>query len=310
MGTGKIKPRSAFSLLVILILSLVTVTSALSVTITPERISRGDQVVIAVTGLSDNSTFSLQIQGAFSVTPGADFSFETRDLVMPFSLREGALSATLRNTRTNVLIVQKGDTEVRKVGSSRNGVFTTSETGSIPAGTYELISLGGTAEEGAQSIETSLTLQGKKSGPVDGEITFFVQGISDGTVGVTVTTDGTTTLSRTIIVGNPVTTTQTTSPPGGGGGSSGGSPSPGSAGTTATTTVTTIATTATTPPASVTTAPGGIPAGTVTDTPVSTVPETTTTGKTSPAPTRTASLPVLAALAVCIEAIVIPGKRR
>ena len=43
----------------IVFLLLVQGVSALSVTVTPERIQRGDEVTIAVQGLPDNSTFTL-----------------------------------------------------------------------------------------------------------------------------------------------------------------------------------------------------------------------------------------------------------
>jgi len=309
MGTGKEKSRKIFYLpVLVLLLALVPGATALGVTVTPDRIGEGDQVSIAITGLSDNSTFSLQIEGTFAVTPGGEFSFETRDLVMPFALREGALSATLRNTETNVLTVQKGDTEVRRLGSSKDGVFSTSETGSIPAGTYELISFEGTAAPGASSIVASLTLQGKKSGPTDADITFVVAGISDGSVTVTVTVDGTNVLSRTIVLEKPVTTTTTTVPHSGGGGGGGGGGGSGlsiiAAATTSTATPTTVPATTVQSPAP------GTPAGTGQETTAATGPATIAAGKTSPAPTRSPVAPVIAALSVCITAFAISHKRR
>jgi len=307
MGTGKEKSRKIFYLpVLVLLLALVPGASALGVTVTPDRIGEGDQVLIAITGLSDNSTFSLGIEGTFAVSPGGEFSFETRDLVLPFALQEGALSATLRNTETNVLTVQKGDTEVRRVGSSKDGVFTTSETGSIPAGTYELISFEGTAAPGAGSIVASLTLQGKKSGPADADITFVVAGISEGSVTVTVNADGTDVLSRTIVLEKPVTTPTTTVPHSGGGGGGGGwsGISITAAATTSTATPTAV------PATSVQTPAPETPAGTGQETTAATGHATIATGKTSPAPTRSPVSPVIAALSVFIVALAISHKRR
>lgn len=310
MGTGKEKSRKIFYLpVLVLLLALVPGASALGVTVSPDRIGEGDQVLIAITGLSDNSTFSLGIEGTFAVSPGGEFSFETRDLVLPFALQEGALSATLRNTETNVLTVQKGDTEVRRVGSSKDGVFTTSETGSIPAGTYELISFEGTAAPGASSIVASLTLQGKKSGPADADITFVVAGISDGSVTVTVTVDGTDVLSRTIVLEKPVTTTTTTAPYSGGGGGGGGGG--GWSGISITSAATTSTATPTAVPATTVLTPAPeTPAGTGQETTAATGPATIAAGKTSPAPTRSPVAPVIAALSVCITAFAISHKRR
>ncbi len=227
--------------LICILLLMVQGVSALSVSVAPEQIEKGDQVTISIYGLADNSTFSMEIEGTFSATPGGSFSFETRDLNLPFTLNGGSLSATMRNTETNVLIIRKGDTEVKKVGLSQDGVFSTTDSGSIPAGKYDLISLGGTAAQAATAITASVALQGSKSGPVDSEITFFVDGVSDGKVTVTITVDGGSALVRTIQIGNPVTVTATPTyyQGGGGGGSSGGPVSS----TTAATTVSTTAVT-------------------------------------------------------------------
>lgn len=229
--------------IICLFLFLIQGVSALSVTVAPDQIEKGDQVTILITALPDNSTFSLQIEGTFAATPGGSFSFETRNLVLPFALNDGSLSATLRNTATNQLIVRRGDTEVKKVGVSKDGVFSTTDSGSIPAGTYDSISLGGTAAPGATAIIASMTLQGKKSGPDDSAITFLVDGVTDGRVAITIGVDGGTALTRTLIIGNPVTVTPThTSSSGGGGGGGGGSSGYVSA-TSATPTLTTMATT-------------------------------------------------------------------
>lgn len=310
MGTGKENSGRFFYLSVlVLVLSLVPGAGAVAVTVTPDQIGEGDQVSIGITGLSDNSTFSLRIEGTFAVSPGGAFSFETGNLVMPFGLRDGSLSATLQNTATNVLTVRKGDTEVRKVGSSQGGVFSTSETGSIPAGTYDLISLSGTAAPGADTIVAGLTLQGKKSGPDDSVITFLVQGVSGGRIAVAVTVDGETALSRTIVIGDTVTptptATATSSGGGGGGGTSGGITTSGGSGTTTTTaTPTHTATPAPTLTAPAQTTAGQTPAGTGTVTTIPTSPAATAAEKTSPPPTRSATFPAIAALAVSMGALV------
>jgi len=204
---------------IILVAIVVQGVHALSVTVAPEHIERGDQVTISIVDLPDNRTFSMHIEGTFAATPGGTFSFETRNLALPFSLDDGSLSATLRNTDTNVLIVRKGDTEVKKMGLSQNGIFTTTDSGSIPAGTYETISLGGTAAPDATRIIASMTIQGRKSGPADSEITFIVDGVADGEVAVTVSVDGGIALSRTIQVGSPLTATPTQTYYSSGGGS-------------------------------------------------------------------------------------------
>jgi len=269
----------------IVFLLLVQGASALSVTVTPERIQRGDEVTIAVQGLPDNSTFTLEIEGTFPVSPGADFSFDTRDLRLPFSLHEGSISATLQHTTENRLLVKKGDSRVELVGLSTNGVFTTRQTGSFPAGTYDVITVGGIAAPDASSVIAALTLQGRKTGPEDSEILFVADGITDGLVTIRVLVDGTVALSRTIPLGTSATPSPTTIRPSSGG-SSGGS-------------VAIVAPVATTVTATATITPGVTlmePTPPAEGTPLVSVAETGTPGVTTPpatTPTRTGSSPLL-----------------
>ncbi|MCU0633000.1 MAG: hypothetical protein MUC66_08535 [Methanolinea sp.] len=285
---------------------LVHGVSALSITVSPEQIERGDQVIISVIGLPDNSTFSMQIEGTFAATPGGPFSFETRNLVLPFALNDGSLSATLRNTDTNILIVKKGDTEVKKVGLSQNGFFSTTDSGSIPAGMYDSISLGGTAAADATSIVASVTLQGRKSGPINSEISFVVDGVTEGRVSITIWVDGGIALSRTIQIGNPVTVTPTWTYSGGGGG--GGSTTV--SGITATTTMTTVPTTVQTSPATTapTVAETATPTGAAITAEVATTPEQQV--PTSPAPIGSPLPACLVPLGIALVILVCALKRR
>lgn len=191
------------------LLLLVPAVSAISISVAPDRIVEGDQVTISISDLPDTSAFSLQIQGTFAATPGGTFSFDMENLLLPFSLNDGSFSATLWNTSTNQLIVRKGDTEVKKVGLSTGGIYSTTDTGSFPAGTFDLISLGGSASPDATSIATSIILQGSKVGPADSSITFVVNGVTDGSVAINILVDQVTALSEVIQVGEPVTPTQT-----------------------------------------------------------------------------------------------------
>ncbi|MCQ8893775.1 MAG: hypothetical protein NQU46_03995 [Methanolinea sp.] len=305
--------RRLYPLAVIAVLFLFPGALALGISVSPDQIERGDQVTITIAGLPDNSTFSLQIEGSFAVSPGGTFSFATEDLVMPFALEEGTLSARLTNTETNILSVRRGDTEVRKVGSSTNGVFSTSDSGSIPAGTYDSVSLSGTAAPDATSIIARMVFEGKKKGPADSQMTFVVEGVTSGLVTVTVRVDGTTALSRTIVVGTSptATTVPTTSPPGGSGSSSGGgNPVSGSSpvsGTTGSTPVPTPTVTLVTPTRTireVTAAPTAGPTG---------VPVEMTkqeTEKATPAPTKAQLLPALAGISLALGAIAIARRRR
>jgi hypothetical protein len=214
----------------VLLMALAASVAGTVVTLSPGTIDRGDMVTIAVQDLGDNQTFSIGIEGRFGVQSGENFVFETSRFVMPFTLEAGQITATLYDTDFNVLEVKKNDTTVKKVGNSVNGVFSTKESGTIPAGTYEYLRLSGTPAPGATVVSSGITLEGTKQGPDDSELSFIADGISDGTINVKVRVDGNLILDRTIIIGNgvpagtafPTSPVPTTSPPSSGGGAAGG----------------------------------------------------------------------------------------
>jgi len=214
----------------VLLMALAASAAGTVVALSPGTIDRGDTVTIAIQDLRDNQTFSIGIEGRFGVQPGEDFIFETSRFVMPFALEAGQIRATLYDTGYNVLEVKKGDTTVKKVGNSVNGVFSTSESGTIPAGTYDYLRLSGTPAPGATIVSSGIVLEGTKKGPDDSEISFVADGISDGSIRVQALVDGKLILDRTIIIGNgvaagtafPTTSPAATSRPQSGGGTAGG----------------------------------------------------------------------------------------
>lgn len=286
----------------ILFLLLVQGVSALVVTVSPDRIQRGDEVTIVVQGLPDNSTFSLAIEGTFPVGPRADFSFDTRNLRLPFSLHDGSISATLQHTTENRLLVKKGDSRVELVGLSQSGVFSTRQTGSFPAGTYDVITIGGTAAPDASSVIAVLTLEGRKTGPADSEVLFIADGITDGLVTIRVLVDGNVALTRTIPLGMSATPSPTRTSVISSGVSGGGGPM---ATPSLTTTVTATATI--TPGETVvepTPSAMGSPQGSPVETPT---PEDTTPIPTTPA--RTGSAPLLTVILLAGALLLLASRR-
>jgi hypothetical protein len=277
------------SVCLVVLLALAASVTGTMVTLSPVQMERGDVVTIAIQDLADNQTFSIGIEGRFGVQPGEDFTFETSRFVMPFTLEAGQIRATLYDTNYNVLEVKKGDTTVKKVGNSVNGVFSTSESGTIPAGTYEYLRLSGTPASGATIVSSGIILEGTKNGPDDSEISFVADGISDGSIRVQALVDGRLILDRTIIIGNGVaagTAFPTTSPPATSGPSSGG----GAAGGVSVieTPVSPVVTTTTSVPPSL---PGEEPLMTYASLDVTTVPSVEETPMQSavptPSPTKT-----------------------
>ena len=213
--------------LFLLVLLIPTATAA-TVTISPAAIDPGDTVTVNVQGIPDGAAFSLGIRGEFDANSDDRFSFTARNLVLPFSLGSGEVSAYTRGTAWTGLSVQMPDGASASLSSNAdaNGEFRTTQSYNICRGTYEAITLDGKAAAG--SIVTELTMMGTKKGPADGTISFSVDGITDGTATVTVYIDGAEALSRVITIGSPSSPGADDTPSSGSTGSSGspsGSPS-------------------------------------------------------------------------------------
>ena len=211
------------ALLLVLALLVPTATAA-TITITPASIDPGDTVTVDVQNLPDGAAFSFGIRGEFDVTPGERFAFTAQNLVLPFSLDPGQVSAYSKGTAWTGLSVQMPGRAISLSNDAdANGEFRETQNYNISSGTYDTITLDGRAAPTSGSITAELTMMGTKTGPDNGRITFGIEGVTHGTATVTVYVDGRQELSRTIAIGggisSPTTTTQ-----GSGSGGTGGSP--------------------------------------------------------------------------------------
>lgn len=225
--------------------------SGATVSISPDKISPGEQVTIAFTGLPDEATLTLLISGKFQTNADGSFMFENSNFNMPFALQDATITANLQNTKTNLLIVKRGDTEVRFGGNSVNNQYSKSFSSNVTPGIYDYFRLSGTAGSPGSTILTDLILSGKKFGPDDGEITFNVGGAENGEVQITVRINSADVLTKRITIApeeTPVaTTTVPTTTTGGSSGTGGnGGVSVETTGTVVTTTVTATITNTTT----------------------------------------------------------------
>lgn len=222
--------------LLLLLLLLIPAASAATISISPERIDPGDTVNVDINSLPDGAAFSFAIRGEFDVNPGDTFAFTARDLVLPFSLGSGEVSAYSRGTEWTGLSVQMPDGASASLSNSAdaNGEFRTTQNYNISSGTYSAITLDGRAAPATERVVTEVTMQGVKTGPDDGRISFAIDGITHGTATVTVYVDGREALSRAVTIGSssptPTATATATSSPGSSGGNGGSTnPTPGSA---------------------------------------------------------------------------------
>ena len=165
---------------------LAAAASGVGVDVRPDRVLDRDTVTITLSDLPNGTVFSLRLDGAVAPRADGTFGFTTTNLVMPFSLEQGQVQASLEETETNELVVRRGDTRARNSGASQDGRYETGRESAIGAGTCDEIGLPGTDAPSATTVRTSLSLTGVKRGPADGTISFTVRGVTSGTMTVSV----------------------------------------------------------------------------------------------------------------------------
>lgn len=197
--------RKNYSILttIILLSLLVTAVSAVSVSITPTQIEEGDTVTIRIADLADNRVFSLRMESAIELHGKTDFTYQANAVTIPFGLNTPRVSLVASPVTRAGLEAAEGNTTkgMAKLGS---GSITISETlSSIPAGTIDFLKANGIAESGAEAVNMVLELSGTKTGPDSGEITFGIEGISDGSARIIVLVDGAEINNQLIRIGSP-----------------------------------------------------------------------------------------------------------
>ncbi|MGC9435590.1 MAG: PKD domain-containing protein [Methanomicrobiales archaeon] len=196
-------------------LCLIQTAAAVSITQSPDYIETGDMVRVSISGLADGSSFSLLLESQFDSSPGADFSFSADSFVMPITLADGEISAYTENTVWAALEVQKGHTSVRYMNSADDqGIWRTTQSENITAGTYDFLRLQGETREDANEIVARFGLTGTKLGPDSSQITFTIGGVETGTVRIIAMVDGAQELNKLVTVGSS-TPTPTAVVPGG-----------------------------------------------------------------------------------------------
>lgn len=177
--------------------------AAVTITASPNHIRQGDLVTLSIQGLPNQSVFDLAIQGDFFISSGNSYTFQTSHFVMPFTLRNGEIHATVDNVNQAFLEITKGD-QAASIGKTAisDGHFTYSVNRSISAGTYDSLLLKGVVRDSTQPVETQLKLTGTKTGPEDCMISFNVDGIESGTLHLAVSVDGSEELNQDIVIGN------------------------------------------------------------------------------------------------------------
>jgi len=189
--------------ILLLTLALALPVSAVVIARQPDAIANGQPMTITVRAdLPDNATFSLLVEAAFPVQPNSDFRFRMSRFVMPFTLTQSPVTATLAGTSQNRLEVMKGDTIVAVSGSSVDGEYTTTKSYVITPGTYDYFRLSGTSLPDGTSISAQFQVTGVKTGPDNSELTFVVEGVPDGTMKIAALVNNVQVLEKLVIVGS------------------------------------------------------------------------------------------------------------
>lgn len=198
-----------------LLCTLISGAGAVSVTASPDTIQEGGTVTISLSDIPDGASFSLKIDAAFAVSPDSEFAFRAEEFVMPISLKNSTVLATTEQTQKMTFSGKTpgGSTITRGKLADEDGRCSISEGIDIGAGTYDHLSLGGTAGEKSAEVRASMSLDGEKQGPKDSEITFQVAGITDGVVTIIALVNGHEELSKEITIGKGIVQTPTTPRP-------------------------------------------------------------------------------------------------
>jgi Zn-dependent protease len=163
------------------------------ISISQKTVHAGEPIVISIKDLKDESSVKFQLEGDIVVPEGKSFSFETSNLNLPFSLESAKISGTIQGSTDNSMIIEKGEYQITRKSKSTGGFLSTTLPLPITAGTYDLIAFQGTSfhpQEKTDLVHIVTEISGVKEGPDDSEMTFGVDGINTGTIGVRILVDG------------------------------------------------------------------------------------------------------------------------
>ena len=189
---------------------MIAAASAVTITESPAALNPGGQITISISGLNDGSDFNLLIDGKLAVTPGSMALFQTQNFNMPFSLKDGTVSASTHGTTATAFSVKPSGGKTYSVmdTADANGNFILPpQPYAVSSGMYDFLQLQGPVAPGNTLLTTEMNLDGKKYGPSNSQITFSVQGITNGAVWVTVMVDNNQVLAPTeVVIGSGIPT--------------------------------------------------------------------------------------------------------
>ncbi len=164
--------------------------------VTLQPVAPGDTVTtVSVSGVPDNASFLLTIRNVVATTPGEAFEFTIRDLSLPFSLTSGEMNVYTRGTTWTQLSAElpDGGSVSMCQNADANDEVRITLPRNLPNGTSVPLTFRGEAL--GDDIVADFTILGTKQGPDDGQISFTIEGIEQGTMTGSVYVDGSEVLS-------------------------------------------------------------------------------------------------------------------
>jgi hypothetical protein len=219
MAMTKFK-KSIFCGIILLLVMITGVTSAVSVAISPDNIDEGDTVTISFQDLNDNSTFALRMQSVIGIGNETSFQFEATNVNVPFSMSDPEVYVQAKPVNSAGLKATSGGSikSIEYLADDTKIVDFSQGLDNLGAGSIESLRVFGETEAENQNIDISLQLEGIKTGPASGSISFGLKGIESGSAWIYIFVDGSEVTGKEIIIGEPpVTATPTPAPTSSGG---------------------------------------------------------------------------------------------
>ena len=221
---NKIK-KSIFCGIFLLLVMITGAASAVSVTISPDNIDEGDTVTISFQDLNDNSTYALRMQSVIGIGNETSFQFEATNVNVPFSMSDPEVYVQSKPVNSAGLKATSGGSikSIEYIADDSKVVDFSQGLDNLGAGSIESLRVFGETEAENQNIDISLQLEGIKTGPASGSISFGLKGIESGSAWIYIFVDGSEVIGKEIIIGEPPVTATPTPVPSSSGGSSGSS---------------------------------------------------------------------------------------
>jgi hypothetical protein len=177
-------------------------TIGASVSLTPDTVTEGENLTLAITNLVNGSLVNLTISSTDLHPTSSLLTYQLDNFDMPFALNNGTLTVNGTNLIWVNLSITKGSTITveRYENPFGSGNVSVSESRDIESGLYTSIHLSGSIRDSDSPCSISLSFNGTKDGDDNTTRNFTVQGASSGNISFLMRVNSTVPLNKTIQV--------------------------------------------------------------------------------------------------------------